>query len=110
MTAPEREVRLEQAGEGAVLARALVDEHGAVLLAQGAVLSSASLAALRRRQVGYCWIVADVPDDAMARAQADAARQQQLVRLPILFRGTPPGAAGAGLLALLQRYRQGEDA
>ena len=110
MNAGERAVPLEQAPEGAVLARALRDDHGAVLLAQGAVLTSASLAALCKRHIDHCWIVDLSLDDAADRAQADAVRQRQLERLPILFRGTPPGTAGADLQALLLRYRQGEDA
>lgn len=110
MNAGERAVPLEQAAEGAVLARALTDDHGAVLLAQGAVLTSASLAALRKRNIAQCWIVDLSPDDAADRAQADAARLRQLERLPILFRGTPPGTAGADLQVLLLRYRQWEGA
>lgn len=107
MSAGEREVPLAQATNGAVLARDLADDHGTVLLAQGAVLTPASLAALCRRHIEQCWVVAEAADDAAGQAQADAVRQRQLERLPILFRGTPPDAAGAGLLALLQRYRQG---
>lgn len=110
MNAGERAVPLEQAPEGAVLARALSDDHGAVLLAQGAVLTSASLAALRRRNIDHCWIVDLSLDDAAGKAQAAALRQHQLERLPILFRGAAPGTAGADLQALLLRYRQGEGA
>lgn len=110
MNAGERAVPLEQAAEGAVLARALRDDHGAVLLAQGTVLTSASLAALRRRNIDHCWIVELSLDDAAGKAQLEAVRQRQLERLAILFRGTPPGTAGADLQALLLRYRQGEDA
>lgn len=107
MSEGEREVPLQQAQEGAVLSRPLNDASGTVLLAQGAVLTVASLAALRRRGVEHCWIVDLALDDGADQAHAAATRQRQLERLSILFRATPPEAAGAGLLALLQRYRQG---
>ena len=110
MNAGERAVPLEQAAEGAVLARALRDDHGAVLLAQGAVLTSASLAALRRRGIEHCWIVAAPLDDAADKAQAEPCASASWNACLILFRGTPADAAGADLQALLLRYRQGEDA
>ncbi|OBV40763.1 hypothetical protein [Janthinobacterium psychrotolerans] len=111
MSAGERAVPLEQAREGAILSRALRDASGTVLLAQGAVLTAASLAALRRRGVKDCWIVAAPPHDGAAeQAQLEAMRQRQLARLAVLFRATPADAPGAGLLALLQRYRQGDGA
>lgn len=110
MNGGEREVPLRQAQEGAILSRALRDASGSVLLAQGAVLTAASLAALHRRGVEDCWIVAAPQPDAADQAQADAVRQRQLERLSILFRATPPDAAGADLLALLRRYRQGDGA
>ena len=108
MNGEERELSLQQVQEGAILARALSDASGTVLLAQGAVLTAASLAALRRRGVESCWIAAAPVSDAAELAHAAAARQRQLERLAILFRGTPRDAAGAGLLALMQRYRQGD--
>lgn len=108
MTGGECAVSLQQAQEGAILSRPLTDAGGTVLLAQGAVLTAASLAALRRRGVEQCWIVATPLYDAAAQAGAEAARQRRLDRLAVLFRATPSDAAGAGLLALLQRYRQGD--
>ena len=106
----EREISIEQAQEGMVLAQALSDAGGAVLLAQGATLTAASLAALRRRNVARCHVVMDAPLDPAAQAQAEQERAHRLERLAVLFRATPPDSAGAELLALLQRYRQGSSA
>ena len=110
MNAGEREVALAQVQQGAMLSRTLRDASGTVLLAQGAVLTAGSLLALRRRGVDACWIVAPPSNDAGDQQRALAARQHQLARLSIVFRGTPADAPGAGLLALLQRYRQGHGA
>ncbi|MEG2033355.1 MAG: hypothetical protein RR376_22110 [Janthinobacterium sp.] len=109
MSAAGRDIALDAAQEGMVLAQALTDAGGAVLLAQGATLTAGNLAALRRRGVEQCRIVADAedaPPDPAAQEQAARARAHRLERLQLLFRATPPDSAGAELLALLQRYRQ----
>jgi len=105
-----REIALEQAQEGMVLAQALNDAGGAVLLAEGATLTAASLAALRRRGVERCSIVAEEAPDPAARAHAEQELARRLERLAVLFRTTPPEGSGAQLLGLLQRYRQGGQA
>ncbi|MDN2709275.1 MULTISPECIES: hypothetical protein [unclassified Janthinobacterium] len=110
--AGSRDIALEQAQEGMVLALALSDASGAVLLAQGAALTAANLAALRRRGVERCVIVAEdeAEPDPAAQENAERERERQLARLQRLFRATPPESPGAQLLALLQRYRQGGSA
>lgn len=102
-----REIVMEQAQEGMVLAQALSDASGAVLLAQGATLTAANLTALRRRNVERCHVVMEAEPDPDAQAHAEQERARRLERLAVLFRATPPDSAGAELLALLQRYRQG---
>ncbi|MGK5050240.1 hypothetical protein [Janthinobacterium sp. RB2P8] len=102
-----REISMEQAQEGMVLAHALSDASGTVLLAQGATLTAASLTALRRRNVERCHVVMEAALDPAAQAHAEQERVRRLERLAVLFRTTPPDSAGAELLALLQRYRQG---
>ncbi|WP_146009709.1 hypothetical protein [Janthinobacterium sp. ROICE36] len=104
------EISMEQAQEGMVLAQALSDASGAVLLARGATLTAASLTALRRRNVERCHIVMDAVPDPAAQAHAEQERVRRLERLAVLFRTTPPDSAGAQLLSLLQRYRQGSGA
>ena len=109
MSSGSREIALEQAQEGMLLAQALSDTGGAVLLAQGATLTAANLAALRRRGVERCSVVAEdeAEADPAALENAERERARQLARLQWLFRATPPDGPGAQLLALLQRYRQG---
>ena len=94
MSESGREISMEQAQE-------------AVLLAQGATLTAANLTALRRRNVERCRVVMDEVLDPAAQAHAEQERLRRLERLAVLFRATPPDSAGAELLALLQRYRQG---
>ncbi|WP_219114244.1 hypothetical protein [Janthinobacterium sp. UMAB-56] len=110
MSESGREISMEEAQEGMVLARVLSDAGGAVLLAQGAILTAANLTALRRRNVERCHIVAEEVTDPAAQAHAEQERLHRLARLAVLFRATPPDSAGAELLALLQRYRQGSGA
>ena len=107
MSSSGREISIEQAQEGMVLAQALNDGSGAVLLAQGAILTAANLTALRRRNVERCHVVMEEVIDPAALAHAEQERARRLERLAVLFRATPPGSAGAQLLVLLQRYRQG---
>lgn len=105
---------LELAGSGMVLAEALLDAHGGLLLPEGSVLSDASLAALRRRGVAGCSVVADQPENEADAAEALAARAalraRQLERLTHLFRHCGADPAAAALLALLQHYRQQDEA
>ena len=104
------EISMEQAQEGMVLAQALSDASGAVLLARGATLTAASLTALRRRNIERCHVVMDEAPDPAAQELAEQERLRRLERLAVLFRATPPESSGAQLLALLQRYRQGDAA
>lgn len=101
-TTKVRRIELDQACAGMVLAEALCDAHGGVLLAQGASLTDATLAALRRRGVEHCSIVCAPQVDPAARARE---RERQLARLQRLFRHSGSGEAGATLLKLLTDYR-----
>jgi hypothetical protein len=100
-------VDLDEASAGMVLAEALLDTHGAVLLPQGAVLSDATLASLRRRGVACCSVLA--PEPVEDPALAEARRQQALQRLQHLFRRSAPDGADSGaggeLRRLLADYR-----
>ncbi|MBA5636026.1 hypothetical protein H3H37_03050 [Duganella sp. LX20W] len=114
-------IAIEQAGAGMVLAADLRDSHGAVLLPQGAILTDATLASLRRRGVAQCTVVratdgldGDDENDkggdgsAAASAARAAARAAQLARLQHLFRHTATHEANATLLQLLTDYRNRE--
>ncbi|MES2160705.1 MAG: hypothetical protein V4476_06080 [Pseudomonadota bacterium] len=105
VTAHRNEIDLEQAVEGMILATALLDAHGGVLLPQDATLTAATLASLRRRGIERCvvWSEAEAPDPAaLARARA-----LQLERLERLFRHSAGSDGGALLLARLRAYREG---
>jgi hypothetical protein len=91
-----------------VLAEALLDSHGGVLLPTGAVLSDATLASLRRRGVAGCSVLAPQAGDgaeAADPAQAAARAQQALQRLQHLFRHSADTDATGQLLRLLSDYR-----
>lgn len=96
-----RLIALEQAAAGMVLAEALCDANGALLLPAGATLSAAALAALRRRGVASCSIAAPGEPAPPESVQAQAATQ----RLQHLFRRSGEADAMPPLLRLLNDYR-----
>jgi len=96
-------VDLDDASAGMVLAEALLDAHGAVLLPPGAVLSDSTLNSLRRRGVPSCSVL--VPPEPETAEQAAARRQQCLERLQHLFRRSAETEATGELLRLLADYR-----
>jgi hypothetical protein len=99
---PAHDIGLEQAAPGMTLAAALLDAHGAVLLPQDAVLTAASLAALRRRGVSRCVVRA-------AEAPATPAQLAQRVqRLEHVFRHCADAGGSRLLLQLLRDYRSQE--
>jgi hypothetical protein len=101
-------IPLELASAGMVLAEALLDAHGAMLLPQGSTLSESSLASLRRRAIASCSVVAAAA--AADPEQLARARAARLERLNRLFRhAAAPDVqadAGAALLRLLVTYRE----
>ena len=107
---------IDDVAAGAVLAEALRDSGGAVLLPAGAVLTEAALKALRRRGVTTLGVLgvraSDPADSADSAAASLAERERQCARLARLFRnsgaGDTSGASGASgiLLARLLHYRR----
>lgn len=98
------QIDLDAAGAGMVLAEALTDGHGTVLLPAGAVLSDSTLASLRRRGVEVCTIVAPEPDGEQEEDPAQASARA-LERLQRLFRHSAGTGATGLLLQLLATYR-----
>jgi hypothetical protein len=82
---------------GMVLADALLDEHGHVLLAAGATLNEAAIASLVRHGVGAAPILRAVPLAAPAEAERQA-------RLDHLFRRNDREDLGDWATGLLRRY------
>lgn len=102
-------IDLSLAQPGMLLAAPLLDANGAVLLPQGAALSEASLAGLRRRGIETCEVslAADAPDPA----QRAAARERACARLQQLFRHrseADDNDAAPELLRVLTAFRQQE--
>jgi len=90
-------VPVTQATPGMVLSDELLDNHGLVLLAKGAVLSEATIASLQRHQIEA------VP---VARVEAHRAPDEQAVvaRLDHLFRQHDLGGDDDWAAKLLRRY------
>ncbi|MFS2007597.1 hypothetical protein ACEN9F_28710 [Duganella sp. CT11-25] len=94
------EIGLDQAAAGMILASALLDANGSVLLPQDAALTDGMLASLRRRGIERCVVrTAAEPVDPAVLARE---RERRLQRLEHLFRHR---ADGAGSLLLLERLR-----
>jgi hypothetical protein len=122
-----RDVSLDEAEPGMILAADLTDGQGSVLLPAGVALSAANLASLRRRGLSASLVVAggDPADSADSAGWADSAdadaaqadagamqereqeRERHQARLVRLFRGSAGLGASALLLQLLQDYRRG---
>lgn len=103
-------IDLDDAGAGMVLAEALTDGHGTVLLPEGAVLSDSMLASLRRRGVESCTIIAPADGgdgDGGAAEDPALARARALERLQHLLRRSAETDATGQLLQLLATYRAG---
>ena len=98
---------IDDIAAGTVLAEALREPGGTVLLAAGAVLTDAALKALRRRGVSALGVLAlDPADNGAARS---AERERQCARLARLFRhsaASGSSSASATLLVLLLHYRR----
>src|ERR1700741_3943269 len=97
-------IPIDDAGEGMVLAEALSDAGGRVLLPSGATLSASSLQGLIRRGIEQLVVVGD--DDPADSAAREAERVRKLERLSYLFRSSAGVGATDALIALLTHYRE----
>jgi uncharacterized phage protein gp47/JayE len=96
-----RQVDLDNAADGMVLAAQVVDGQGNVLLANGTVLAAPLLNALRRRGIDSVRVV----DDSVTGEQLAAERARIRARLDELFRKPHAGAANALLREQLAAWR-----
>jgi hypothetical protein len=95
---------------GLVLADAILDANGNLLLPADTALTVTALAALQRRGIEQCVVWADDGDDGGDDGGDDAARAERehaLQRLAHLFRHTAAQDASAELMRLLSAYRNG---
>lgn len=101
MNAAHQMVNLEQATPGMTLSDAILDKQGQILLAQGTVLTAATLAALARHDIPVLPI-------AVAGEAAPAVDEAAVLeRLAYLFRGNDAADASGPMdtaTALLHRY------
>jgi hypothetical protein len=104
MSTTVQAIAIDDAMAGMVLAEALCDPAGGVLLPAGATLTSATLASLRRRGIESLGVVGDsAAEDPGASA---AERERQCARLARLFRHSAEVGATGELLERLYRYRR----
>lgn len=96
MNAAHQMVSLENAIAGMVLSDDILDQQGHVLLAQGTVLTTATMVALARHGIALLPIV--VSGEAAPEADEGAVS----ARLDYLFRGA--AAAPDSATAILHRY------
>jgi hypothetical protein len=101
MSGRYKQVSLEQAAPGMVLAGEVCDRQGNVLLANGTALTDTLLQALARRGVDSV----RVEDDALSPEQLADLRERVEQRLAHLFRNPHPGAANALLREQISAYR-----
>lgn len=108
MTTSETTIDIDDASEGMVLSRNLLDSGGAVLLLQGASLTAASLTSLRRRGIETLQVQVAAGASAADVAMAEAEQARQCQRLEHLFRSSAKVGASARLLEHLMAYRKGQ--
>jgi hypothetical protein len=96
-----KEVDLDDAEAGMILAAEVLDHQGSVLLPAGAALTEALLKSMHRRGIDSVRIV----DDSVSSQDLDAERERIALRLAHLFRRPDGGAANAMLRAQLSAYR-----
>lgn len=104
MTGKYLRLDLDEVLPGMILADALLDAHGEVLLPSGTVMTESSLQSLRRRGIDQLRVV----NDQISAADLAAQREQQLQRLARLFRKSAQDGAAGLLLQHIIEYRLGE--
>lgn len=101
MISKYKEIDLDDAETGMILAVEVLDHQGSVLLPAGAALTDALLTSMGRRGIDKVRIV----DDSVSTQDLEAERERIAARLAQLFRRPDAGAANAMLQAQLGAYR-----
>jgi hypothetical protein len=96
-------VGLDEAVAGMVLAQAVVDGNGAVLLPDEAILTELMLKSLGRRGIEMLYVA----DNDISEADLKAERERVQQRLTILFRKSDANRACGLLLQRITEYRLG---
>jgi len=96
-----KQVDLDDAAAGMVLAADVLDHQGSVLLPKGAALSEPLLRSMQRRGIDSVPVLDEAVDPALLAAE----RERVAARLAHLFRQPGPGRADALLREQLEHYR-----
>jgi hypothetical protein len=105
MTACERQIRLSEAQDGMQLARPVGATTGPILISEGAILDSKSIASLNRRGIQKIWITNSGTVSPSAQDNNVDSRHADESRLNQLFRQSTGIGDGVFLLELLKRYK-----
>lgn len=97
-----KKIPLGQAEPGMLLATALCNQRGEVLLQAGCELSASSLSGLRKRGVGHVTVQ---QVDSRSEEELAAERARVLDRLNLLFRNAGQDQHLASLYHLVLEYR-----
>jgi hypothetical protein len=101
MISKYKQLDLDAAEAGMVLAAEVLDHQGSVLLPAGAALTDALLTSMRRRGIDSV----RVADDAVSTQELEAERERIAARLARLFRRPDQSAAATILQSALGAYR-----
>ncbi|MBO9535406.1 hypothetical protein [Herbaspirillum sp.] len=98
-----KEIPLDKAVSGMVLAQPIEEKPGTYLMPAGTKLSEKSLHTLKNRGVLHVTVVLSPADDM--RGQAEMQVDEQLKRVDVLFRNSRHSDANRVLMNCLRRYR-----
>ncbi len=97
-----KKIPMDMAVSGMMLAAAVCNERGDVLLQSGCELSDSSLSSLRRRGILH---VAILDEESRSEEELEALRNVARNRLGVLFRNAGADAHLASLHNLILEYR-----
>lgn len=99
-----KQLDLDDAVAGMVLAEAVLDAQGGVLLPHSTTLTDSLLTSLRRRGIDTVFVV----DDNISEEELKAERERVQRRLEQLFRKCPDSGACGALRQNIAGYRLGD--
>jgi hypothetical protein len=101
-----KEVDLDDAEAGMVLAEAVLDAHGGTLLPGATTLTDSLLTSLRRRGIDKVFVV----NNDISEEELKAEQERVQKRLEHLFRKCGADGASSALLQSITDYRLGSNA
>lgn len=98
-----KDVEVDHAVAGMVLAAPVLDAQGGILLPNGTSLTDSILASLRRREIDTLVVV----DDNISKEELEAERERMRARLERLFRRCQAQGGCGPLRRSIEEYRMG---